>query len=229
VRCANCGSEVAEGKKFCANCGSAVAGPTPPHAQAPVPPVPPPPQATGAPPVVPGGAPERAPRKKGRSTAWTALAIVLGLLVLAGVIVGMVFVVKAVFPDKPVAKIEQLALKRVDGKSLDLDEVPLGVDISIEVRFHAKYSKDGRGTIKLYIVDGSGDEVMGDTFEVKSSGELQAKHYPFSMSSGSGKPLKVKAELRVKQGEDRISSDKSLTYKAEKGSVDEGGEETDTE
>jgi hypothetical protein len=228
MNCTKCGSELAPGKHFCTNCGA----PVPPEQQVssvtPLPPVAPPPVVTQPGPVVPPQAAAGKSRLADKATGWKVLAVVLAVLVAAGLVVGIIFIVKASFPNKPSAHISMVTVNRQDGKKLDLKKVPLGVDLTVTALFEAKYPKGGRGTIKLYVESSSGEELIGKTFKVKSANGTQRQQYIVNMTAGSGKPVKAKAKLDVTAGSGTVVSDeRSAAFTAEKGTVDE--QNTDTE
>lgn len=225
MNCQSCGSEIAPGKKFCSNCGAPVAQASAGQAAGPPPAPPQPTQPLTAPvppPVVPA-----APR--GRSKGKTVLAIVLGLIVLAEIAVAVVFIVKAVSPSTS-ASVTGLVLTRKDGKALNLKKVPLDVDLRLTATFKAQYPKGGSGKIRLSVVDGNGEELVGETFTVQSNGSSQKKQYTMNMTAGSGKPIKAKAKLDVqaKTGS-KASSQKTLTYTAEEGTVKDSGSNAELE
>lgn len=243
MKCESCGYEVPEGKKFCKQCGAPFdAGARQPGQQTPpaaVPPGPPaaPPATAPLPPAPP--APTTAPlaaakgavgsRPAGRfsgSPAWKVLAIVLVALLAAGAVTGLVFGLVALFKGKPTARIEQVTLRRQDGKSLNLDKVPLGVDVVIEAKFVATYDEGGRGTIKLAAMGSDGEELISDTYEVKSGSTAQTRELSLNMTRGSGEPLKAHAELVVRDGGKRLTSSKDLAFTAVEGTVEEDGSST---
>ncbi|MFH1149754.1 MAG: zinc-ribbon domain-containing protein [Actinomycetota bacterium] len=239
MKCEKCGYEAPEGKRFCKQCGAPLQGEAKPEAQAPVTPMQQPTTATGAPPpptpvTVAGVAPAPVPtatRKKladrlPGNPAYKVLAIVLVVLVAGGIIAGLVFGAIALFGAKPTAKVEQVTLKREDGKSLDLEKVPLGVELLVEAKFVASYGDGGRGTIKIAVVGSDGSDLIEDTFEVKSSSKAQTRELAVTMTVGSGKPLKAHAELVVRDGQNRLTSSKDLTFTAEEGNIEEGDGDT---
>jgi hypothetical protein len=228
MNCTKCGSELAPGKHFCTICGAPVAGAQQASPTTPLPPVLPAPGATQAGPVVPPPAVAEKGRLAAKATGWKVLAAVLAVLVAAGIVVGIIFVVKAAFPNKPTARISMVTVNREDGKKLDLKKVPLGVDLTVTALFEAKYPKGGRGTIKLYVESSSGEELIGKMFEVKSASGTQKQQYIVNMTAGSGKPVKAKAKLEVSSGSGTVTSDvRSSVFTAETGLLDE--EDTDTE
>lgn len=233
MNCVKCGGELVPGKKFCTNCGAAVpAAPTTVEQTPPPGPPPPPigqPSTAGISPAV--AAPASRGRLADKGTGWKVLAGVLAALILAGIVVGIIFIVKAASGSgKPVARISLVTLARKDGKKLDFKKVPLGVDLTVTAVFTATYPQGGRGLIKLYVEGSSGDELIGDTFEVKSSGGSQKQQYNLNMTAGSGKPVKAIAKLTVTSGSGtRVSDEKSLTYTAVEGSIEEEEESTDSE
>lgn len=150
---------------------------------------------------------------------WKALAIALVAILAAGIIVGIVFAVMAAFPAGPRARINSLTLGRQDKKALDPKKVPLDTDLILMATYDASYPADGRGTLKMWVESSGGEELIGDTFEVKSSGLTQKKDYIVNMTAGSGKPVKAKARLTVTSGGKKTTDEKYITYTAVKGSV----------
>jgi hypothetical protein len=227
MNCERCGGELTPGKHFCTHCGAAV-----PASQAQAPQAPPTPQ-TGAPApayVQPPMPPATPGRLSGRSTGWKVLAVVLGIIVLAGIVVGVFFVVKAAFPDKPTARVSLVTLTRKDGKALNLKKVPLDEDLTLTAVFQAEYPLGGKGTIRLYVEDQSGEELTGESYSVSSRGGAQKKQYTLNMTAGSGKPLKAVAKLVVTPPKGKkVTDTRSITYTAEKGTTeDDSDTNTDT-
>jgi hypothetical protein len=233
MKCDKCGGELIEGKKFCTSCGAPVAAEpespesTTEEATPAVPPAPPAAQAPKPAPVAPVLAPPAAGKGmlRGRSRGWTALAIGLVVLIVAGIVVAIVLVA---FPNKPVAKISSLAVTRKDGKTLNLKKVPLGVDLVLTATFNAKYGKGGRGSIKLYLESSTGEEIIGKTFQVKSKDGAQTQAYKVYMTLSSGKPVEAKAKLDVSSGSgEKVSAQASTSFTAEEGSI-EGSDSSGT-
>lgn len=199
MRCPKCGNEVEASRKFCTDCGAAV--------RAPVTPV------TPVIPVVPI-VPASAPRK---SRAWKAVAIVaLAVLVVGGVATGIILW-RAAAGNRLVAQVTSVDLGRKDGESIDLEKVPLDDTLVLEATYRASFPQGGSGTLSLTLTDSAGDELMEDTFEVRSGGGLQKKKAEFHLTQSDGKPLKAKASLEVEQGARKASGGKTLTCTAVKG------------
>lgn len=234
MKCDKCGSVLIQGKRFCVNCGAPVSQEqaTPPapvptqQAQAPAQPdapvTPTPPPAPVAPVLVPPTATPRGIGKlKGRSKGWTALAIALVAIIVAGVVVLIVFLA---LPDKQVASIKDLKVTRKDGKTLDLKKVPLGVDMVLTATFDAKYSQGGKGEVRLGLMSSDGDELIGKTFQVKSQNGTQTRTYKVYMTKSSGKTIKAQAKLDVWSGSGEKATDEVfLPFVAEKGTVEDTG------
>ena len=213
--CPSCGKEFGEGKKFCPVCGAALGESTTvmPQAAAPQAPVPTQPT-TPLPAVTPGV--EAPGAKQGSRRAWVILAAVLGVLIIGGAVAGIVIWVVS-SSGKPIAKIESLALTRKDGKKLDLEKVPLDKGLSLDVAFTARYKEGGSGNLRVSVEDSNGDEIISDSWNVKSSDTLQKKSFVYTMTESDGKPLKAIADLKVKTDGEELSDTGTLAYTAVKG------------
>lgn len=181
-----------------------------------------PPQAP--PPAAPPPAPAATVRKKGRGP-WIIVAVVVAALIVVGAVVGVV--IWAVSGEKLAAEIKSVELVRKDGKSLDLEKVPLGAHIVFWVNYQAQYGKGGEGELNLYFESSTGKLMLNKDFKVKSSGSTQKKGYEFFMTKGTGEPSKAYVKLTVSnKGGKKIVRAKSLAYTAVKGSTEK---ETKTE
>jgi len=215
MKCPSCGRDVPEGKKFCTNCGAPMGERTVqmPTVPGPPQPSPPPPGSTLQMTAVAPGPPAGSGRSK---TTWIIVAVVVGILVIGG-IVGGIIAWRVSAGNKPVADIEKVELTRSDGKDIDLEKVPLDVELTLEATFRAKYKEDGKATLSIYVEDSEGEEVISDSYKVKSSGEPQKKILEFHMTVSLGKPLEAKAVLKVTQGEKDLSDSATLEYTAVEG------------
>jgi zinc-ribbon domain len=218
MECTNCGSDVPAGKKFCTNCGTSLGEPTttidqvpsaegtPPQVQltTPMPPVQP--IAAAVPPV---GAP--APKSGKKAAVILVVAALVALLVVGGV-VGAIIIVSVINGNKLVADITKVELKRSDNKSLNLKDVPLDTDLSLEITYNARFKQGGRGTLDTTLVDGKGAEVRSKSYSVKSSGASQTKTEEYSMTMSEGETFKATAALRVSKGDKKQSDEESIEY-----------------
>ena len=232
MQCPSCGKEVPEGTKFCTNCGSpideqtTVMPPVPPAgAQAPGagpgrPPGPPAPtqqfaQTAAQPPPHAAGPVSAAPgvEKGKRNTPLIILIVLLALLVIGGAVAGII-IWRMGASNRPVAEVKSVGLTLADGGELDPDEVPLDKELSLGVRFIARYKEGGEGTLKVSVTDNEGNKVAGKTWKVESNDRQQSETLKYSMTQGTGKPLEARAELEVVSGDKTAKGTGSLTYKA---------------
>lgn len=245
MRCPGCGSDMPSDRRFCTNCGASLGERTiemqnvPPAPGPPGPPVPPqptrafagmpgpqvPPGVPPGPPPPGAGQPVKAPKGAMKRSTKIIIAVVVAVVVLGGAAAGItIWLVGR--GSKTIAKVSRLELERTDGKSLDLDKVPLDMDLELKATFTAQFKEGGKATLKLYVEDEEGEEVVSDSYAVKSNDEPQAETLEFSMSSGTGKPLLAKAELEVKKGDEKQSDDMTLEYTAVEGEGQEAELET---
>ena len=249
--CPGCGSEMPNDRRFCTNCGAALgertiemqsvppargagappppqptrafagtsgpqAPPSPPQG-APVPPVPPP----GPPPHPPAGfPPAKAPGGSANKSRKVIIAALVALVVLSGAAAGIIFW-RVSEGNKTVVDVSKVVIERADGKKLDLDEVPLDEDLELTATFTARFKEGGKATLKLSVIDEEGEEVVGESYSVKSSDETQTETLEFSMTIGNGEPLEAKAELEVTGGDETLSDDMSIGYSAVEGEGEE--------
>ena len=221
MNCPGCGAEVPSEKKYCSNCGAALGEPTVRMPQVPPPPPPPPP--VGATLRMPQVAPQGPPvtpyppvvARGGRGKR-VAIAVVIAVLVVGGAVAGVV-AWRVSVANRTVAKVVSIDLTGKSGEELALERVPLDTGLKLEAAFRAKYPEGGSATIKLSVVDDSGDELVGKTFTVASSDDVQRKSVEFSMSQSSGKPLEAKAALKVERNGTNVADDATLSYTAVKG------------
>jgi hypothetical protein len=240
MKCPNCGSDMPDAQKFCTGCGTPLGQqtvkmplvppvppvppvsaeptrafaqpPAPPQAQPPAQQPPPPPRPAAFAPPPPGSAPEKGKKRATR----VLIAVVIAILVLGGA-GGGIIIWRVGESNKVIASVIAIELKRSDGKTLDLDQVPLDVQLELSTRFTARFKSDGKGTLKMSVVDSDGVKVVGESYDLRSSGNPQTRTVKFQMTRGSGKPLKAKAELSVVKGNKKQSDSASLECTAVEG------------
>ena len=227
--CPNCGTELPEGAKFCLTCGAPVATATPVMPQ----PTPPRPPVVGAEPFPqPTPTPKPKPKKpRNRKRLVIVIIVIASVLVIGGAVVGII-AWRVSAGNRLVAEIESVELERVDGRSLDLNRVPLDTQLTINVKFHARYKEGGKGTLTITnsaaIAEG---ESSAYTYDVKSSNDVQEKTTEtFYMMLGTGKQESITAKLEVTKDDKEASDSSDLAYTtvAGKGTeirVEEAGQE----
>jgi hypothetical protein len=227
MRCPDCGHDNPGGNKFCASCGKPLAEAT---VQMPrVPPVPPeqhqpttvlpaavsdrpvaaPIAAPVATPVYAPVAPGKTPMKRSTKVAIVVIASVVGLCAIAAAIIIPLSIAAA---NKPVAEINSVRLVRTDGDTLDIGKVPLDTEVAVKVGYRSRFKDNGSGTLKIVVADSEGESLFDKSFDLTSSDKTQTKEYKFTMSQGSGKPLKATASLDVSQGSKKLKADKALSF-----------------
>ena len=231
--CEKCGSEIQDGKKFCTNCGapagrggdesptvqmqpvSGAAPPQPTTQMQPVPMVPPAPPA--APVVPPGAAPYQplaaSPKPKKSKAAVIALVVIAALVVIGAAVAGIVLWRVAV-SNRLVASVQSIDLTRSNGRDLDLKKVPLDETLVLEASYRSQFKQGGKGVLRMTVTDSEDNEVIRDSFTVKSSGKMQKKDVKFHMTQSSGKPLTARASLEVSKDQKKATGAQSLSYTA---------------
>jgi hypothetical protein len=222
MKCPQCGKEDPKATRFCTSCGASIPEqPTqvqkPPAQAQPttVLPAAPPPQSTAyMPPPGPGvPVPPVVPKKKmkGSTKAWIAMACVVGVLVIAAAITIPLVIASS---NKPVARVNSVKLLRTDGDTLDLEKVPLDTEVAVKVNYDARYKGSGNAALHITVVDSDGTSFIDKTYDVNSSKTSQTKELAFTMTKGSGKPLKATAKVDVSQGAQKLTSSKALAFTA---------------
>ena len=202
MRCGNCGSEVSEGLKFCTNCGASLGEPTTQMERVP-PQVPPPPA---------GPAPIGVPKTGKKRTALIVAILLIAILVVGGGAAAGIIIWRVAEGNKLVADIQKVELKRSDGNSLNLKDVPLDTDLTLEVTYKARYKGGGKGTLDITLVDGNGDEVRNKSYYVYSSSEPQTLKDEYHMTMSEGETFKIAAALKVIKGDEKQSDEESVEY-----------------
>jgi hypothetical protein len=222
MKCPQCGKDDPKAVKFCTSCGAPIPEqPTvvqrPPQQVQPTTVMPAAPPATATafvPPTGPAAPVPPLPTKKkmkGSTKAWIAVACVVGVLVVAAAI-AIPLVISAA--NKPVARVNSVKLLRTDGDTLDMDKVPLDTELSVKVDYNAKFKGSGSASLHVTVSDADGSNIIDKTYDVKSSASSQSKDLAFSMTVGSGKPLKAIAKVDVSQGAQKLTSTKTLSFTA---------------
>ena len=221
MNCEKCGSEIKVGKKFCANCGAPAKSPAdeaPTVEMKPVAPAAAPQPTTRMQPVTPPGATPYAPvmtstkPKKSRAAMIVVIAVA-ALVVIGGAAAGIVAWRVAV-SNRLVASVESIDLARADGKSLDLKKFALDETLVLEATYRARFKKGGNGILRITVTDSDDNEVMRDSFTVKSGGALQKRDVKFHMTRSSGKPLSARASLEVSKDRKKATGSRTMSYTA---------------
>lgn len=229
MKCKKCGSEVAAGKKFCTNCGAPLGEPTVPMYR--VPPAPGKPPSTAEeptrafaqPPAPPPASPPPAkPAAKAgmKSSTKAIIAVVVALLVLGGAAAGII-IWRVIEGNKLIAEIEDVELSLLDGKRLDMKDVPLDEELTLKVTYRARFKKGGKGTLEIDIVDGSDEPVLGDSYKLKSSDDPQEQEYEFFMRLSEGETFKATARLEVTKDGKKTKDSKTLEFYVKEGKGEE--------
>lgn len=160
--------------------------------------MPPPPRAVG-----PGP-------KRGRAPV-IALVAVLAVLVMGGLAAGII-IWRVAEANRLVAKVESVELKRSDGKSLDLKDVPIDVELDAVVTFNARFPQGGKAVLKT-VTKGSdeGDDRKRE-FKVNSSGKPQTRKDEITVNFSKGETFTVKADLEVSRGEKSVKGSGNLDF-----------------
>jgi hypothetical protein len=151
--------------------------------------------------------------KDGLNTPLIILIVLLAILVIGGAVTGII-IWRVSASNKAVAEVSSVWLTLADGGELDLDKVPLDTELSLEVRFVARYKEAGAGKLTVSVTDNEGNEVARKTWKVESSDGQQSETLKYSMTEGNGKPVETRVELEVTSGDKTAKGTGSLTYKA---------------
>lgn len=140
--------------------------------------------------------PPAAPTGRWKPTR-TVLAVVIACLLVLGA--GSTFLlVRILGANRIMASVDSLELKRKDGEDLDLQEVPLDVDLVLEISVRCHFPKgNGQGQLTANIVGGDQQVQMSKTFEVTSNVRRQVIDYEFHMLWSTGEDFKAEAALDV--------------------------------
>ncbi|MBU1670849.1 MAG: zinc ribbon domain-containing protein [Actinobacteria bacterium] len=217
--CEQCGSTVPEGNRFCESCGTPLdavdAGAAVRRARGAVPPA----VAPSAVGVSSGG--RRIP------TWMIVLVTALSVLVAGGAVVGLVLVVGG--GPTLEAKLESIDLTKANDDELDLDEVPLDVELKLTVAYTARFPEDGKARLFVKVVDSEGSNLINKSIKCKSSSSEQEYSIEYTMTSGTGKPLDVEARLELESGADKRGDSDEMQYTAEAGGGKAAEEEAEAE
>lgn len=169
-----------------------------------------------------------------RGRAALIVAVVLAALLVLGGAAVLVVVLVTGGPGLT-ASVEELDLRLSDGGEIDVDNVPLGELLVFEVKYIAQFGEGGGGTLAITLYDGDGEEVLDETFKVRSGDVPQSRKYEYSMKTSEGETFEMKVSLEVDQGTRTVFETGGFEYYVAEGSVDgqdsdgEGSDEAESE
>jgi hypothetical protein len=203
MRCPSCGNENSEPLRFCTSCGKPLSADAsrPEQSVAPL--------------------SQAASGRRGLKRSTKIVVGVVACLLIAGAAAAGFITWLVLESNRPTAEILSMSLARTDGDTLDLEEVPLDTELTLKVRYRASFDESGRSLLRLTVASGDGEKMIDKTYELESSGEARSTELEFSMTRGSGKPVKAKAVLAVDQGKTELRVPETLTFTVVEGKGEE--------
>ncbi|MBN1288067.1 MAG: zinc-ribbon domain-containing protein [Actinobacteria bacterium] len=229
--CSNCGNQVEGSKKFCPNCGNPLRkeeATAPDKAQT---------QpidraaaqtAVAAPPTPPDAVVTTAHEAGKNKWIWITVAVVVGVLVITGLTVGLVFLFGSGGSDAK-AEILKIEVRDEDGDEVDGDEVPVGEDLLLFVEYRAEFPEDGEGVLQLKVTDSRDKKLVKKKVTLESSKNPQDYDYDFEVpDTSSGLKARVEVSIDVEADDKREDDDEKMTVKMEGEPVEETTGKTDS-
>ncbi len=244
MRCSACGEELKVGSRYCVYCGSPVeevgataaeeavtdvageagagiteeksmpSGESAPARDLPV--NPPPPQAAGVSPLPPSGEVASRGKEPGRRKMPVAV-LVVGFLLIAGAAAGVL--TWRLTAGGIVAEIIEVGLVTGDGKNVNLEDVPIGEDLTLTVKVKAVYGERGDAQLLITVRDEAGEEQRRSRFKVSSSEKAQEFKDEFYFVWSEGERFTLLAELEVREEDKEASDDYRLEFFVAEGEV----------
>ncbi|MBN2169391.1 MAG: zinc-ribbon domain-containing protein [Actinobacteria bacterium] len=219
--CSNCGNQVDDAKKFCPNCGKPLhKTEAPPQDTAPTQPIAKQgTQGTTAPPpfdpayaAVAGAA---APVARSHKWVLVTVAVVVGVLVVTGLMVGLVLLFASGGSGSK-AEILKVEVQDENGDEVDVDEVPVGEELMLFVEYRAEFPEDGEGILQLKAVDSRDKNLVKKKVTLESSKDAQDYDYNFEVpEESSGLKAKVEVSIDVEADDKKLDDDEKITVKME--------------
>jgi len=204
MKCPACGFDVPDGSSFCVKCGARIASGQDSGRQAL---------------QVPTDTTQMQAGKK--MSKWPVIVIIVAIALIAGAVAGIL--VWRLTSKGALCELKSVKLLDKNGDSLNLEDVPLGKDITVKVDYLARFGEKGSGKLELLVFDGKGEEQWRYPVTLKSSENEQSYQTVISINTSEGETFELQANLKVKDGGKKLQDGKSVSFYVKEGSI-EGSE-----
>ncbi|MDI6830230.1 MAG: hypothetical protein QME88_02735 [Actinomycetota bacterium] len=178
---------------------------------------PPPPPAAGISTLPPSGEVASRGKEPGRRKMLVAV-LAIGFLLIAGAVAG-VLTWRLTAGGGMVAEIIEVGLVTGKGKKVNLEDVPIGEDLTLTVKVKAVYGERGDAQLLITVRDETGEEQRRSRFKVGSSEKAQEFKDEFYFVWSEGERFTLLAELEVREEDKKVSDDYELEFYVAEGEI----------